>query len=821
MRVLSTILLLVSLLPTFATVINVDVNGGGDFTTIQSAINASNNGDTLRVWPGAYYENINFIGHNITLESLYATTQDTSYISSTKIIGEPTGSAVSIINGETATISGLTIMNDEVLLREYHNFSGGGVQIRENSNVLFSHNMVKNCTAGSAGGVLVMESYVIFEANTITNCFAFSGGGGLFLLDVTTASFSSILKNDIFDNVSSQAHDVMVRDCSNDIYIELGLVSRSMNEADDFFFRFRDSPNTSLSTEESYLPSVNHDLFVAPWGSNTNDGLSDATPLQTIEYATRIIQSDSLEPKTIHLAAGTYSRSVNNQLFPFNVKSHSRMIGAGSDDTVLDIESSGPAFVVSRQQNVFVEGIAIINAEENSHLCAIECSSDNTFFRDILFTECPVQGLTAIFSDNLVIENVRSSSSTADSPVCAIEIVLSQNVIINNVISNDLHATGIGGLFVGLLFQDADVIVNNYALINSSAYESNLFDYWNRDLYRDEYPERRERENTLMDVYDIPRDGNPDGNLIANNMLFANNVSGPGDFFDHKVTIQNSFNESIVNNCTIANNNGAFYTMRVCGDAQLNNLLLYNPSQSHELTVDNDWNDTIADVELNYSLLLGGSDNIQCDVPDHFTYTGILDEDPLFLGSVVDTLSEDMIDYYQLAEGSPCINAGTPDTTGTHCYPLDLAGNWRVWDGRIDIGCFEYDSEPGVSVEEEEDEVPPHAAITAFPNPVNIASTGGTILSFSLAERPSKPPVVSIYNIRGQRVRSLTVPDNMAGMAQKAGVSGYGKFFEDCGWSVVWDGRNEQGRGVGTGVYLMSVQADGRAVGSGKCMVVK
>ncbi len=37
----------------------------------------------------------------------------------------------------------------------------------------------------------------------------------------------------------------------------------------------------------------------------------------------------------------------------------------------------------------------------------------------------------------------------------------------------------------------------------------------------------------------------------------------------------------------------------------------------------------------------------------------------------------------------------------------------------------------------------------------------------------------------------------------------------------VWDGRDEHGRMVPTGVYLMSVKADGKAVGAGKCMVVK
>lgn len=40
-----------------AATIVVDIHGGGDFTTIQAALNAAANGDTIEVWPGVYTEN--------------------------------------------------------------------------------------------------------------------------------------------------------------------------------------------------------------------------------------------------------------------------------------------------------------------------------------------------------------------------------------------------------------------------------------------------------------------------------------------------------------------------------------------------------------------------------------------------------------------------------------------------------------------------------------------------------------------------------------------------------------------------------------------
>ena len=49
----------------------------------------------------------------------------------------------------------------------------------------------------------------------------------------------------------------------------------------------------------------------------------------------------------------------------------------------------------------------------------------------------------------------------------------------------------------------------------------------------------------------------------------------------------------------------------------------------------------------------------------------------------------DSLDSYswQLLEGSVCINQG--DTTGLNCPQHDLAGNQRIQQGRIDIGCYE------------------------------------------------------------------------------------------------------------------------------------
>ncbi|HWR69941.1 MAG TPA: hypothetical protein VN415_02695, partial [Dehalococcoidia bacterium] len=87
-----------------------------DYATIQAAIDASNDGDTVVVSEGTYMENIRYRGKAIVVGSLYLVDSDTTHIAKTIIDGSSStqadsGSVVYFVDGEdtTSVLCGFTI----------------------------------------------------------------------------------------------------------------------------------------------------------------------------------------------------------------------------------------------------------------------------------------------------------------------------------------------------------------------------------------------------------------------------------------------------------------------------------------------------------------------------------------------------------------------------------------------------------------------------------------------------------------------------------------------------------------------------------------
>ncbi len=163
------------------------INVPEDYNTIQAGIAASVDGDTVLVQPGIYVENIDYDDKNILVTSLYHTTQDTSYISSTVIDGNQNGTVVTASDNESsdAILKGFTITNG------YSSTDGGGIWIIHASLSLINVRVINNSCHAFGGGVCCHWATVsLIDSQVNDNITETAGGGGL-LVNYTTINIEN------------------------------------------------------------------------------------------------------------------------------------------------------------------------------------------------------------------------------------------------------------------------------------------------------------------------------------------------------------------------------------------------------------------------------------------------------------------------------------------------------------------------------------------------------------------------------------------------------------------------------------------------------
>ena len=197
-------------------------------------------------------------------------------------------------------------------------------------------------------------------------------------------------------------------------------------------------------------------------------------------------------------------------------------------------------------------------------------------------------------------------------------------------------------------------------------------------------------------------------------------------------------------------------------------------------------------VTLSYTNIKNGIDGIYTSNNGTINWLeGNIDSLPQFVGG--DPFS------YELTEGSPCIDAGNPDTTGLNLPELDLAGNPRIYNGIIDIGAYEWQGNGAVDPEDEF-----YNKLYLFQNKPNPFSSSITITFISADYERIKDYTLSIYNTKGQLVKRY-----------------YGS--KDDFWvrtEIVWDGTDEDGNKVSPGVYFYKLEYGFNAI-TRKMLLVK
>ena len=181
------------------------LNVPGSYSTIQAAINAAADGDTIIVGPGTYYENINFLGKAITVRGTDPT--DPAVVDATIIDGQQNGPVVAFTQEERpeTVLAGLTLTNGKT-------YYGAGVYCYGSSPTI-SQNVIAGNTAyreyndigGRGGGIYCRFGAPLIERNTIrdnaANGLQSSGwGGGI----CCWGSSATIRSNQIIGNLATR-----------------------------------------------------------------------------------------------------------------------------------------------------------------------------------------------------------------------------------------------------------------------------------------------------------------------------------------------------------------------------------------------------------------------------------------------------------------------------------------------------------------------------------------------------------------------------------------------------------------------------------------
>jgi len=173
----------------------------GQKPTIQSAIDAAVNGDTVLVAAGTYKENLNFHGKAITVTSA-------SGPASTIIDGNKAESVVAFVSGEglSSVLNGFTIQNGLSTFNTLGFGDGGGILIKGSSPTI-SNNIISSNQGCDGLGISIQAGSSIISGNIITGntrfgCGGGVGGGGISILGAGPGTVQ-IVNNIISNNLLS------------------------------------------------------------------------------------------------------------------------------------------------------------------------------------------------------------------------------------------------------------------------------------------------------------------------------------------------------------------------------------------------------------------------------------------------------------------------------------------------------------------------------------------------------------------------------------------------------------------------------------------
>ncbi len=652
------------------------------FETIQGAINAAQDGDTVLISPGRYEENLDFNGKIITVASMFLLTNDAAYIEATIIDGGGEGEVVRFTRQESqfAKLIGLTITNGS-------SQETGGIFCFNASPTISNCIIYGNDSEIGGAGMFCYQSSPTIKKCTFTDNSTQDGAGGMLCKSASQPTLSnSIFWNNtpeeiVFsDDLDANGIRVYFSDITGG---ENGIITNFNGNVTWNEGNINDNPMFFNAQENDYCLRENSpcvdagdpDYLEDLDGSRSDIGAlnfhhpipdNDGILHVPDEYAT--IQgaiNTARDGERVLVEAGEYVENID-----FLGKAITVMGNPDNpEEVIIDGNENGSVvtFANAETENAVLYGLTIANGVHDAggggiyienasptiercvisenvvddHGGGVYAEGGEPVFRNCSFignsTTANMDGFRrsggAIYAvgTDITIEECNFADNAA---AYGINIYATEgtNLILRNCLFDGIADGFHGEYLLSICVSESEAVIKDCQFINTP--RANFFSRSNAEITRCFYSGSFTRGENAPGAAIYATDGS------AVNITYS--VFEKGDSFDPGSAIATGDwnrevedSEVIARNCTFANNEGA----TTIDDVSVINCIFYN----------NDLTSTHSNI-FNYCLLEYEGDDPDEDIEGE---NNILNEDPLF----VDAENGD----YHLTEDSPCIDAGDPD----------------------------------------------------------------------------------------------------------------------------------------------------------------
>ncbi len=274
-------------------------------------------------------------------------------------------------------------------------YQGGGFFFEDCYEARFTNTTISGNVAEDGGGaILALESTLNFQNSRIHHNHAYVSGGGIY------AAYSGLIfdenaRSDIFLNFAGLN--------GNDLYAETdSMITVALDTATILpVTGYQVFPQEFFTIEalSAKVSGGSSELYVSRDGSDQNDGLTPETSLATIAVALTKISADSLQPGTIHLQPGIYGNLQNNDYFPLNMRSFTKISGNSPADVVLEGDYTQQILGFADDHMVEIENVRLQNAYGYNG-GAVYMNNSQATFHAVIF-----QGNNADVGSALYLEN--------------------------------------------------------------------------------------------------------------------------------------------------------------------------------------------------------------------------------------------------------------------------------------------------------------------------------------------------------------------------------------------------------------------------------